>query len=211
MINAVNPINNITNTNSVASSSSFSSLGAYKQAQDAMQSVGLLVYESLSMLTASSDAGITKEGLNNLKTLLENENLTDKSAYKLASTILARFTALSSDGDYITAGDFTTALKYSAAQNFSKSTELNQLIKEGALNVSSEISELYGYDTARTMAIVQFLDTLSEDTVSKIVSGIKDAKAKSTIKPDSYYGNNVIQDYRTITSAQLKGPINITV
>lgn len=210
MINAVNPINNITNTNSVVPSS-YSSLGAYKQAQDAMQSVGLLVYESLSMLTASSDAGITKEGLNNLKTLLENENLTDKSAYKLASTILERFTALSSDGDSITEGDFISALKFSVAQNFSKSSELNQLIKEGALNVSSEISDLYGYDTARTIAIVQFLDTLSEDTVNKIASGIKDAKAKSTIKPDSYYGNNAIQDYKTITSAQLKGPINITV
>lgn len=208
MINSVNPINNITNTNSAVP---VSWLASYKQAQDAIQSVGLLVYQSLSLLTASSDSGLTKEGLNNLKTLLENENLTDKSAYKLASTLLERFTALSSDGGYITEGDFTSALKFSVAQNFSKSSELNQLIQDGALKVSSELSDLYGYDTARTIALVQFLDTLSTDTVSKIVSGLKNAKAKSTIKPDSYYGNSTIQDYKSITSSQLKGPINITV
>ena len=44
------------------------------------------------------------------------------------------------------------------------------------------------------------------------MSEIKNAQAKSSVKPDSYYGNtNNIQDYKTVTAAQLRGRINIAV
>ena len=114
MINSVSSINNITASNSISTVSSFS---VYKQAQDAMSSVAQLVSQSLSMLTASS-SGISKTALTNFKTLLENENMTDRNAYKLTGTILNRFSDLSSDGDVITEDDFTAAVKYSLRKSY---------------------------------------------------------------------------------------------
>ena len=208
MINSVSSINNITASNSISTVSSFS---VYKQAQDAMSSVAQLVFQSLSMLTASS-SGISKTALPNFKTLLDNENMTDRNAYKLTGTILNRFSDLSSDGDVITEDDFTAAVKYSFAQNLTQTSDLNRLINEGKLNISSDIADLYGYETAQTIAIVQFLDTLSEETLGSLMSEIKNAQAKSSVKPDSYYGNtNNIQDYKTVTADQLRGRINIAV
>ena len=212
MINSIDSININKNTHINASAVSDSSvLSAFKQMQNAMQSISQLVYQSLSLLTGANDNGLSKEGLNNLKTLLENENMTQKNAYVLVSTVLNKFGNLSSDGDYITQSDFVGAIKFSVAQTLSKSPALKQLLNEGNLNISSELAEMYGMETAQTIAIIQFIDNLSEDTVSEVVNCIDKSKTKSTIKPDSYYGEDKIQDYKTVTSAQLKGAISIYI
>ena len=131
MINSIDSININKNTHINASAVSDSSvLSAFKQMQNAMQSISQLVYQSLSLLTGANDNGLSKEGLNNLKTLLENENMTQKNAYVLVSTVLNKFGNLSSDGDYITQSDFVGAIKFSVAQTLSKSPALKQLLNE---------------------------------------------------------------------------------
>ena len=212
MINSVESINiNQRNTINFSAVSGDSVVSVFKQAQNAMQSIAQLVYQSLSMLTASSSDGISKEGLNNFKTLLENENMTQKNAYALAVTMLDRFNNLSADGDYITQEDFVTAVKFSVAQSLSKSSAISGLIQEGKLNISSEIADMYGMETAQTIAIVQFIDSLSDETVGSIIESIEKSEAKSTIKPESYYGEDKIQDFTTVTPQQLLGSISIYV
>ena len=186
-------------------------MSVFKQAQNAMQSIAQLVYQSLAMLTASSSDGISREGLNNFKTLLENENMTQKNAYALAVTMLDRFNNLSADGDYITQEDFVTAVKFSVAQSLSKSSAISGLIQEGKLNISSEIADMYGMETAQTIAIVQFIDSLSDETVDSIIKSIEKSETKSTIKPESYYGEDKTQDFTTVTPQQLLGSISIYV
>ena len=212
MINSVESINiNQRNNINLSAVSSDSVVSVFKQAQNAMQSIAQLVYQSLSMLTASSSDGISREGLNNFKTLLENENMTQKNAYALAVTMLDRFNNLSADGDYITQEDFVTAVKFSVAQSLSKSSAISGLIQEGKLNISSEIADMYGMETAQTIAIVQFIDSLSDETVGSIIESIEKSETKSTIKPESYYGEDKIQDFTTVTPQQLLGPFSIYV
>lgn len=212
MINSVESINiNQRNTINFSAVSGDSVVSVFKQAQNAMQSIAQLVYQSLSMLTASSSDGISKEGLNNFKTLLENENMTQKNAYALAVTMLDRFNNLSADGDFITQEDFVTAVKFSIAQSLSKSSAISGLIQEGKLNISSEIADMYGMETAQTIAIVQFIDSLSDETIGSIIESIEKSETKSTIKPESYYGEDKIQDFTTVTPQQLLGPFSIYV
>ena len=212
MINSVESINiNQRNTINFSAVSGDSAVSVFKQAQNAMQSIAQLVYQSLSMLTASSSDGISKEGLNNFKTLLENENMTQRNAYALAVTMLDRFNNLSADGDFITQEDFVTAVKFSVAQSLSKSSAISGLIQEGKLNISSEIADMYGMETAQTIAIVQFIDSLSDETVGSIIESIEKSETKSTIKPESYYGEDKIQDFTTVTPQQLLGPFSIYV
>lgn len=212
MINSVESINiNQRNTINLSAVSSDSVASVFKQAQNAMQSVAQLVYQSLSMLTASSSAGISREGLNNFKTLLENENMTQKNAYALAVTMLDRFNNLSADGDYITQEDFVTAVKFSVAQSLAKSSAISGLIKEGKLNISSELADMYGMETAQTVAIIQFIDSLSDETIGSIIESIEKSETKSTIKPESYYGADKTQDFTTVTPQQLLGPFSIYV
>ena len=137
--------------------------------------------------------------------------MTQKNAYALVNTVLNKFGSLSSDGDYITQSDFVGAIKFSIAQTLAKRPELSRLISEGKLNISSEIAEMYGMETAQTIAIVQFIDSLSDETVEEIIENIEKKPAKSTIKPDSYYGEDKRQDVTTVTPEQLKGPINIYI
>ncbi len=212
MINSVESINiNQRNNINLSAVSSDSVVSVFKQAQNAMQSIAQLVYQSLSMLTASSSDGISREGLNNFKTLLENENMTQKNAYALAVTMLDRFNNLSADGDYITQEDFVTAVKFSVAQSLSKSSAISGLIQEGKLNISSEIADMYGMETAQTIAIVQFIDSLSDETVDSIIKSIEKSETKSTINPESYYGADKTQDFTTVTPQQLLGSISIYV
>ena len=212
MINSVESINiNQRNTINFSAVSSDTAVSVFKQAQNAMQSIAQLVYQSLSMLTASSSDGISREGLNNFKTLLENENMTQKNAYALAVTMLDRFNNLSADGDFITQEDFVTAVKFSVAQSLSKSSAISGLIQEGKLNISSEIADMYGMETAQTIAIVQFIDSLSDETIGSIIESIEKSEAKSTIKPESYYGADKTQDFTTVTPQQLLGSISIYV
>lgn len=212
MINSVESINiNQRNTINFSAVSGDSVVSVFKQAQNAMQSIAQLGYQSLAMLTASSSDGISKEGLNNFKTLLENENMTQRNAYALAVTMLDRFNNLSADGDFITQEDFVTAVKFSVAQSLSKSSAISGLIQEGKLNISSEIADMYGMETAQTIAIVQFIDSLSDETIGSIIESIEKSETKSTIKPESYYGEDKIQDFTTVTPQQLLGPFSIYV
>ena len=211
MINAIESYN-INNRNNISISPKNTQTDSVRQTQNAVKSVTQLVYESLSMLTVASEKGLSKEGLTNFKQLLENENMTDKNAYKLVGTLLDRFNALSSDGDYITSSDLTTAVTYSVSQSLSNSNVMNSLIQDGKLKISSEIADLYGMETAKTIAIAQFLDSLSDETVSKLLEGMKNAQAKSSIKSDDYYGNRYTNDdYQTVNFKLKNNSVDIRV
>ena len=211
MINAIESYN-INNRNNISISPKNTQTNSVRQTQNAVKSVTQLVYESLSMLTVASEKGLSKEGLTNFKQLLENENMTDKNAYKLVGTLLDRFNALSSDGDYITSSDLTTAVTYSVSQSLSNSNVMNSLIQDGKLKISSEIADLYGMETAKTIAIVQFLDSLSDETVSKLLEGMKNAQAKSSVKSDDYYGNRYTNDdYQTVNFKIKNNSVDIRV
>ena len=211
MINAIESYN-INNRNNISISPKNTQTNSVRQTQNAVKSVTQLVYESLSMLTVASEKGLSKEGLTNFKQLLENENMTDKNAYKLVGTLLDRFNALSSDGDYITSSDLTTAVTYSVSQSLSNSNVMNSLIQDGKLKISSEIADLYGMETAKTIAIVQFLDSLSDETVSKLLEGMKNAQAKSSVKSDDYYGNRYTKDdYQTVNFKIKNNSVDIRV
>lgn len=211
MINAIESYN-INNRNNISISPKNTQTNSVRQTQNAVKSVTQLVYESLSMLTVASEKGLSKEGLTNFKQLLENENMTDKNAYKLVGTLLDRFNALSSDGDYITSSDLTTAVTYSVSQSLSNSNVMNSLIQDGKLKISSEIADLYGMETAKTIAIVQFLDSLSDETVSKLLEGMKNAQAKSSVKSDDYYGHRYTNDdYQTVNFKIKNNSVDIRV
>ena len=211
MINAIESYN-INNRNNISISPKNTQTDSVRQTQNAVKSVTQLVYESLSMLTVASEKGLSKEGLTNFKQLLENENMTDKNAYKLVGTLLDRFNALSSDGDYITSSDLTTAVTYSVSQSLSNSNVMNSLIQDGKLKISSEIADLYGMETAKTIAIAQFLDSLSDETVSKLLEGMKNAQAKSSVKSDDYYGNRYTNDdYQTVNFKIKNNSVDIRV
>ena len=87
--------------------------------------------------------------------------------------MLDRFNNLSADGDYITQEDFVTAVKFSVAQSLAKSSAISGLIKEGKLNISSELADMYGMETAQTVAIIQFIDSLSDETIGSIIESIE--------------------------------------
>lgn len=211
MINAIESYN-INNRNNISISPKNTQTNSVRQTQNAVKSVTQLVYESLSMLTVASEKGLSKEGLTNFKQLLENENMTDKNAYKLVGTLLDRFNALSSDGDYITSSDLTTAVTYSVSQSLLNSNVMNSLIQDGKLKISSEIADLYGMETAKTIAIAQFLDSLSDETVSKLLEGMKNAQAKSSVKSDDYYGNRYTKDdYQTVNFKLKNNSVDIRV
>lgn len=206
MINAVTPVN------SNVSLSYASPLAAYKQAQGLAAVVSQTVFQSFTLLTGSKDSSLTKEGLNNLKTLLENENLTGGSAYKLVNTVINNFDSLSSGGEKITQSDFMDAVKFSVAQNFAQSSILSGLVPQGSLTVSDEIAEKFGAQNMQTLALINFIDSLPDDTVNKLSSNLSKAdNAESKVKSDSDYAQDKTQDYTTVTSAQLKSPFSIAI
>ena len=89
---------------------------------------------------------------------------------------------------------------------------MNSLIQDGKLKISSEIADLYGMETAKTIAIAQFLDSLSDETVSKLLEGMKNAQAKSSVKSDDYYGNRYTNDdYQTVNFKIKNNSVDIRV
>ena len=204
MINAVNTINNNTKLTMA------SPLAVYKQAQNLTAVLSSLVYQSISILSGGDENGVTRQQLTDFITVLENENLSKTNAYKLVNTMVDKFDVLSSNGKTITEADFLAVMKFSVAQSFSQSGLLNSLIKDGSLSISGSLLSQFGADNANTLALMSFLDELSEDTVAKVAYGMKNAKARASAD-HRIYASSDFQDYTTVTKQQVTLPINIAV
>ena len=205
MINSINPINN------TAMASSFS---IYTQAQSAAKQIAQVVYLSLEKISGSTDEGISIKDLANIKSSIENASATKSSAYSLVNTMIDRFDALSSDGQNITADDFLTSIKFSVAQSFNNSTNIYQALNPGGNNFSSSLVKRFGIENLQTLDLIQFMDSLPENTVNKLLANLKSSENAQNAKNEtenSYNLKNEIQDYRTVTKEQLKYPINIAV
>lgn len=205
MINSINPINN------TAMASSFS---IYTQAQSAAKQIAQVVYLSLEKISGSTDEGISIKDLENIKSSIENASATKSSAYSLVNTMIDRFDALSSDGQNITADDFLTSIKFSVAQSFNNSTNIYQALNPGGNNFSSSLVKRFGIENLQTLDLIQFMDSLPENTVNKLLANLKSSENAQNAKNEtenSYNLKNEIQDYRTVTKEQLKYPINIAV
>ena len=205
MINSINPINN------TAMASSFS---IYTQAQSAAKQIAQVVYLSLEEISGSTDEGISIKDLENIKSSIENASATKSSAYSLVNTMIDRFDALSSDGQNITADDFLTSIKFSVAQSFNNSTNIYQALNPGGNNFSSSLVKRFGIENLQTLDLIQFMDSLPESTVNKLLANLKSSENAQNAKNEtenSYNLKNEIQDYRTVTKEQLKYPINIAV
>ncbi len=205
MINSINPINN------TAMASSFS---IYTQAQSAAKQIAQVVYLSLEKISGSTDEGISIKDLENIKSSIENASATKSSAYSLVNTMIDRFDALSSDGQNITADDFLTSIKFSVAQSFNNSTNIYQALNPGGNNFSSSLVKRFGIENLQTLDLIQFMDSLPESTVNKLLANLKSSENAQNAKNEtenSYNLKNEIQDYRTVTKEQLKYPINIAV
>ncbi|MBS4759353.1 MAG: hypothetical protein KHX03_01485 [Clostridium sp.] len=205
MINSINPINN------TAMASSFS---IYTQAQSAAKQIAQVVYLSLEKISGSTDEGISVKDLENIKSLIENASATKSSAYSLVNTLIDRFDALSSDGQNITSDDFLTSIKFSVAQSFNSSTNIYQALHPGGNNFSSSLVKRFGIENLQTLDLIQFMDSLPESTVNKLLANLNSSENAQNAKNEtenSYSLKNEIQDYRTVTKEQLKYPINIAV
>ncbi len=205
MINSINPINN------TAMASSFS---VYTQAQSAAKQIAQVVYLSLEKISGSTDEGISIKDLENIKSSIENASATKSSAYSLVNTMIDRFDALSSDGQNITADDFLTSIKFSVAQSFNNSTNIYQALNPGGNNFSSSLVKHFGIENLQTLDLIQFMDSLPESTVNKLLANLKSSENAQNAKNEtenSYNLKDEIQDYRTVTKEQLKSPINIAV
>lgn len=203
MINAVNPINNNVKTTMAAP------FALYKEAQNIASVISSIVFQSISILSGADENGINRRQLTDLKKVLENENFSQTNAYKLVDTMLDKFDVLSSNGETITEDDFLAVMKFSVAQNFSQSGLLSSLIKDGSLSISDSLIAQFGADNAQTLALISFLDKLSDDTVAKVAYSMKNAKARDSVDHRIYSSD--FQDYTTVTKQQVTLPINIAV
>ena len=181
---SINPIS----SNNILSSVIYS----YKQAENIASEVSSVVYDSLVYLTESQN-GINLQSLKDLKQTLENENLTGYSAYKLVNTIINRFDALSSDGKTITENDFTGAVKFSVAQDFASNSAVGKILQKSGISVSDAIKEMFGTANSQTQAFIQLVDSLSEESLSKILQSIDQAQAKDENKETVSYASNPIK------------------
>src|SRR5574344_119864 len=200
MIYATSPINTINSNNTTVS------LADYKQTQTAMAYIAINVYDSLAVLTGSGDNGITESGINDLKTLLENENMTDKNLYKLVSTLSNRFGMLSTDGATVNVSDFMSATKFAVAQSYTQSAGLDTLIQNGLVSVPSQYKSAVGDGNAKTLAIMSFLDNVSQETITQIASALNKANNSSKVtyeytKPTSNKTITSLQSYSTFEYA----------
>lgn len=191
---AINPI-------SSNNSSIVSLVSAYKQTAANALEVSSVVYESLEYLTGLKNS-VTLQSLKDLKQTLENENLTGYSAYRLVDTIINRFDALSSDGKTITKSDFTGAVSFSVAQTFSSNSAVGVILKKSGISVSDAVKQLFGSQNAQTQAFIQFVDSMTDNTLSKLTSSIESSqnKEKSQAKQEDvkklkgYITNPILQN-----------------
>lgn len=192
---AINPINS--NTLSVSSP-----LAAYKQAQSNAKNIASVVYRSLEKLTGASD-GISLQNLKDLSQTLSNENLTQNSAFVLVNNMIGKFDALSGDGEKISESDFLDTIKFSVAQNFSSDSAINAILANSGVSVADSVTQILGLANAQTLALVKFIDSLSDETFGKMTANINSSSESKTS------GN--LQDYTTVTKSQLQFPIDIAV
>lgn len=167
---AINPIN----SNTLSASSP---LAAYKQAQKNAKDIASVVYGSLEYLTGAEN-GLSLQDLKDLNQTLSNENLTQNSAYTLVNTLINNFDALSGDGESITEADFLDTIKFSVAQSFSSDSAINAILSQSGVSVAESVSAIIGSANAQTLALVQFMDSLSEETIGKILSNINSASQR---------------------------------
>lgn len=198
----INPIS----SNNILSSVIYS----YKQAENIASEVSSVVYDSLVYLTESQN-GINLQSLKDLKQTLENENLTGYSAYKLVNTIINRFDALSSDGKTITENDFTGAVKFSVAQDFASNSAVGKILQKSGISVSDAIKEMFGTANSQTQAFIQLVDSLSEESLSKILQSIDQAQAKDENKETVSYASNPIKLSKAPKPAFLSNFVDVRV
>lgn len=199
---SINPIS----SNNILSSVIYS----YKQAENIASEVSSVVYDSLVYLTESQN-GINLQSLKDLKQTLENENLTGYSAYKLVNTIINRFDALSSDGKTITENDFTGAVKFSVAQDFASNSAVGKILQKSGISVSDAIKEMFGTANSQTQAFIQLVDSLSEESLSKILQSIDQAQAKDENKETVSYASNPIKLSKAPKPAFLSNFVDVRV
>ena len=199
---SINPIS----SNNILSSVIYS----YKQAENIASEVSSVVYDSLVYLTESQN-GINLQSLKDLKQTLENENLTGYSAYKLVNTIINRFDALSSDGKTITENDFTGAVKFSVAQDFASNSAVGKILQKSGISVSDAIKEMFGTANSQTQAFIQLVDSLSEESLSKILQSIDPAQAKDENKKTVSYASNPIKLSKAPKPAFLSNFVDVRV
>ncbi len=199
---SINPIS----SNNILSSVIYS----YKQAENIASEVSSVVYDSLVYLTESQN-GINLQSLKDLKQTLENENLTGYSAYKLVNTIINRFDALSSDGKTITENDFTGAVKFSVAQDFASNSAVGKILQKSGISVSDAIKEMFGTANSQTQAFIQLVDSLSEESLSKILQSIDRAQAKDENKETVSYASNPIKLSKAPKPAFLSNFVDVRV
>lgn len=199
---SINPIS----SNNILSSVIYS----YKQAENIASEVSSVVYDSLVYLTESQN-GINLQSLKDLKQTLENENLTGYSAYKLVNTIINRFDALSSDGKTITENDFTGAVKFSVAQDFASNSAVGKILQKSGISVSDAIKEMFGTANSQTQAFIQLVDSLSEESLSKILQSIDQAQAKDENKETVSYTSNPIKLSKAPKPAFLSNFVDVRV
>lgn len=224
MIFSINPVNNLMSSNKVYTSAQFS---LYKDAQVSAQKVSKIVFQSIAMLTNSSDSGISMEDLQNVKQLIESKDLTKSSAYALVNTMIEKFNALSSDGQAITENDFLNTIKFAVAQDYRENTDLYSALRPKGIDFSKDLLSMFGQVNLETLDLMTLMESLSDETINKIIQNLKDKEAsgENTASTDKTMKSNgptltkssavtnpsAPQDYKTVTSAQLKTPINIAV
>ena len=169
---AINPIS----ANSISASSVISS---YKQSVNKAAEVSSVVYESLEYLTGANN-NLTLQNLKDLKQTLENENLTGYSAYDLVNTVISRFDSLSSDGKVITQSDFTGAVSFSVAQQFSSNSAVSVILQKSGVSVSDAVRQMFDDANAQTLAFIQLVDSLSDESFSKLMDAIDSSQKEKT-------------------------------
>lgn len=201
MVNAVNPINMNSNLRFVAS--------FYRQTQNYAQNLASVVYKSVSRLTelSSNTSEITQESLSSLKTYLEDLNLSDTEGYRLITTMSTNFEMLSNNSDSITEDNFVSIVKFSFADSFAKNINLREFVQNGELKISEEVVSSYGMQYAQTLAFIDFISKLAEESESSSGKNDDTVFSEKIINTDK----NLITDYTSITQEQLVSPINITV
>ena len=189
--------------NPVDSNSSllYSVNNSYKNLQKQALEISKVVYESLQYLTGAKES-LTLQNLSDLSQTLNNENLTQNSAYKLVNNLISKFNQLSSDGETLTMQDFQSAVSFSTAQTYSASEAVRNILNNNNLNISDAVSQILGQENAATISFVNFMNSLSsenKDVLNNI--GSKNSKeekteptAKSAVVSNAIYYKNVTPD-----------------
>ncbi len=238
MIFAINPISNTENSISSVTKNTQTLLSKYKQSQSAARVASVVVYQSLAYLTDSYGNGISLSSLENLKQTMSNENLESSSAFELVDSMIDDFDDFSSNGEVITETDFMSIVTFADAQDVISSSsyeDLNSVLKEIGSGISSSIAAQYGKNTALTLAFMNFMNSLSEENLDSLLNSTSSTNSSNSVYAgyntnesdklstnstyatsqnvykSTSYATNPIQDYRTVTPAQLKSPINISV